>query len=128
MKIVKYLGVLLLAIMALFLFVVNFSSSSSKFECAGKITSGEKETPKTVYIELEEYRWWVSLWSNSDGNIQLEISNEHVGYYDHIVEVGNQLQIYDPPKEMKGNFSTLSKTLALKTPYGFFDGRCRSIK
>jgi hypothetical protein len=25
---------------------------------------------------------------------------------------------------MKGHFSTLSKTLTLKTPYGFSDGKC----
>ncbi len=71
------------------------------------------------------------LGGDSDGHINLEIPNEHYAYYSHLVEVGNQLHIYDSydsPNEMKGMFSTLSKTLALKTLYGFFDGKCNGIK
>ena len=128
MKIAKFLGILLLVIVGLFLFVANFSSVSSNYECTGEISLGESKESKTLFIVLEEYRWWVGLWGNSDGNVQLEIPNEHAGYYSHVVEVGNQLQIYEPPNEMKGNFSTLSKTLALKTPYGFFDGKCMGAK
>jgi hypothetical protein len=128
MKLAKYLGVSLLVVVGLFLFVANFSSVASNYECKGEIASGETKAPKTIYIVLEEYRWWVGLWGDSDGNVKLEIPNEHLGYYSHVVEVGNQLQIYDPPNEMKGHYSTLSKTLALKTPYGFFDGKCVVIK
>lgn len=128
MKLVKYLGALLFIVIGLFLFVANFSSAASNYECPGEISTGENKAPKTIYIVLEEYRWWVGLWSDSDGNLKLEIPNEHLDYYSHVVEVGNQLQIYDPPNEMKGHFSTLSKTLALKTPYGFFDGKCVAIK
>jgi len=114
--------------MGLFLFVANFSSVASNYECTGEISFRESKEPKTIFIVLEEYRWWVGLWSDSDGNIQLEIPNELVSYYNHVVEVENQLQIYDPPKDMKGHFSTLSKMLALETPYGFFDGKCMGIK
>jgi len=128
MKLVKYLGSLLLIVIGLFLFVANFSSISSNYECLGEMSTGENKSSKTIYIVLEEYRWWVGLWSDSDGNLKLEIPNEHLDYYSQVVEVGNQLQIYDPPNEMKGHFSTLSKTLALKTPYGFFDGKCVAIK
>ena len=128
MKFAKYLGVAILAIVVLFLFVSNFSSVTSKFECAGKMSFGENSEPKTIYIVLEEYRWWVGLWSDSDGNVKLEIPNETFKFYQHVVEVGNLRQIYDSPTEMKGSFSTLSKTLSLKTPFGFFDGKCESIK
>ena len=126
MKAAKYLGILLLVIVSLFLFVANFSSVTSNYECTGEISSGESKESKTLFIVLEEYRWWVSLWSDSYGNVQLEIPNEHVGYYSYVIEAGNQFQIYNTPKEMKGSFSTLSKTLALKTPYGLFDGNCTS--
>ena len=128
MKLVKYLGSLLLIVIGLFLFAANFSSVTSNYECPGVITNGENAAPKTIYIVLKEYRWWVGLWSDSDGNLKLEIPNEHLDYYSHVVEVGNQLQIYYRPSEMKGHFSTLSKTLALKIPYGFFDGKCVAIK
>lgn len=128
MKLAKYLGVLLLIVLGVFMFVANFSSASSNYECTGILASGETKAPKTIYIALEEYRWWVGLWSDSDGNVKLEIPNDHLDYYSHVVELGNQLQIYDPPNDMKGHFSTLSKTLSLKTPYGFFDGKCVVIK
>lgn len=128
MKFAKYIVILLLAVVGLFLFVVNFSSVASSYECKGEISVGESKVAKTVYIVLEEYRWWVGLWSDSDADLQLEIPNEHFGYYSHVVAVGNQLQIYDRPNEMKGNFSKLSATLALETPYGFFEGKCLEIK
>lgn len=128
MKFIKYIVAILLTVILLFQFVVNFSGVSSSFECAGEISSGENTEPKTIYIVLDEYRWWVGLWSDSDGNLQLEIPNETVEIYLHLVEVGNQIQIYyDSPNEMKGNFSKLSKTLALKGYFGFFDGKCKAI-
>jgi len=127
MKLVKYLIFLLLAVIGLFLFVANFSSVASSYECKGEVAVGGSKVAKTVYIVHEEYRWWVGLWGDSAGNIKLEIPNEYAGYYGHIVEVGSQRQIYDSPNELKGNFSTLSKVLALQTPYGFFDGKCLTI-
>lgn len=128
MKFIKYLGALAFIVLGLFLFVSNFSIVASSYECIGEIVSGEKQEPVTVYIALERYRWWVGLWNDSDGNMQLEIPNEDIDYYHHTVEVRSQIQIYGEPNEMKGYFSTLSKTLALKTSGGFFDGKCVVIK
>lgn len=128
MQFLKYLAVLLLVVIGLLLLNANFSSVASNYECKGELSVGESNVEKTVYIVLEEYRWWVGLWSDSHGHMLLEIPNEHVNYYNQLVEVGNQIQIYDPPNKVKGNFSTLSKVLALKTPYGFFDGKCLRIK
>lgn len=128
MRFTKFLGVCLFLVAGLFLFVINFSSVTSNYECKGEISYDESKLPKTIYIVTEEFRWWVGLWSDSDGNLKLEIPNEHVNYYSHMVKVGNQLQIYDPPNEMKGNFSTLSKALTLKTTYGYFDGKCSAIQ
>ncbi len=127
MKFLKYLGALTLTAVFLFVFVANFSSATSSFECSGEISFNGDSHPITIYIVLEEYRWWVGLWSDSDGNIQLEIPNETTMYYSHVVEVETQLKIYNSPKDLKGNLSTLSKILALSTPFGFFDGKCKSI-
>ena len=118
---------LIIGIVLLFIFVVNFSIVESRYECQGELTfMGEKE-PKTVYTKLEEYRWWVGLWGESDGNLSLEIPNVYVDYYGHIKETGDQLQIYDWDMNLVGNFSTLSKTLALNSRMGFFDGACIKI-
>jgi len=127
MKLVKHFGALLFAVIVTFLYALNFSVKLSNFECTGKILSSENTEPITVYIILEEYRWWVGLWSDSDGNVKLEIPNKTVDYYSHVIKVGSQLQIYNKPSEMKGNFSMLSKVLSLKTPIGFFDGKCVGI-
>lgn len=124
MKLIKYLGALVVAALLLFVFVVNFSSVESHFQCSGKISSEAGSYPTTIYMKLAEYRWWVGLWGDSDGALWIEIPNKVVEYYGHVVEVGDQLQIFNSPKELKGNFSTLSKTLAISTPVGFFDGTC----
>ncbi|PCJ34863.1 MAG: hypothetical protein COA93_03905 [Alphaproteobacteria bacterium] len=128
MKLIKYIGVLLFTVVILFLFVANFSSVSSSFECVGKVTSKGNVEPKTIYIVIEEYRWWVGLWSDSDGMVKLEIPNEVFEVYLHVIEAGEQLRIYESPNKIKGNFSKLSKVLALQTPLGFFDGKCKVIK
>lgn len=108
--------------------VLGFSSVDSRLQCGGQITSGDESKATTIYIKLEEYRWWVGLWGASDGNLNLEIPNTVLEYYPHIDEVGDQLQIYINQSEFRGNFSKLSKVLALKTPVGFFDGECKYLK
>ena len=123
----KFLFLFALTAVLLFAFVAAFSSKSSSYECVGEMTNGDNLSPSTVYIQLEEYRWWVGLWSDSDGNLKLEIPHKFNGYYEHIVDINIQLQIYSKPQEMKGYFSPLSKALSLQTPSGFFDGKCKRI-
>ncbi len=107
-----------------FVLLANFSTTSQKFECIGQITRQEQQRAVTLYVELEKYRWWVRLWSDSRGNLKLEIPHETLDYFEHIAVAGNQLQIYSPPSKPKGYFSTLSKGLALETSDGFFEGSC----
>ena len=124
MKALKYLGALLAIGVLLFLFVANFSISASSFECVGKATTEGASQPLTVYIKLDEYRWWVGLWSDSDASLHMEIPNRFVNYFGKLIRVGEQYEIFDFNKRLQGNFSTLSKSLALSTSAGFFDGTC----
>lgn len=112
---------------ALIITVFGFSSVETSFECKGQTTLDKKSQPSTIYLKLNEYRWWVGLWSDADGDLKFEIPNQFLGYYTPIHEVGDQLQIYDG-KQIAGNFSKLSMVLELKIPGGFFDGTCTSIK
>lgn len=126
-KAAKYIGFVLAALVILFLFVANFSATEASFQCSGEIT--KDNTPqgsKTVYIKITEYRPWVGLWSDSNGSVHLEVPNEWYDYFDHVDEVGDQLQIFKsyPQKTIKGNFSRLSNVLAIDTPYGLFEGNC----
>ena len=64
------------------------------------------------------------LWSDSDASLHLELPNTFVRFFGHVIRVGDHYQILDFDKKLKGNFSTLSKALAMNTPAGFFDGTC----
>ena len=64
------------------------------------------------------------MWSESDASLHMEIPNSFIDYFGHVVRVGDQYQIFDFNKNLKGNFSTLSKALALSAAAGFFDGTC----
>lgn len=124
MRTIKYLGVSVIAGLFLVVVIANYSSAEFGFECSGKLSSTQQSLPTTIYIKLEEYRGWVGLWSESAGNLRLEIPNQWVEYYDRLAEVGDQVQIFRD-QDLKGNFSSLSRTLALSTPEGFFDGVCK---
>lgn len=128
MKLLKYLTGLLIFVAVLFLVLANFSIVESRYQCSGETSAGESKTPKKLFLALETYRPWVNLWSNSDGNITIEIPNEVVRYYSHVEETGAQLQIYSSPNDLKGNFSTLSRSLSLDTPVGLFEGQCEAIQ
>lgn len=127
-RLAQVLGALVVGAVALFLFVANFSAVETRYECPGTITRDDTSTTTTLFVKVDNYRWWVHLWADSDASFGYEIPNESVGYFSDVIEVGDQLQIYEPQKkDIAGNFSTLSKTLALKVPGGFFDGICKQI-
>jgi hypothetical protein len=98
---------------------IKYSIAETSFQCNGEI-SGESST---IFIKLGEYRWWVHLWSNSDGDLKLEIPNRYYDYYSPLTEIGDQLQIWDREKQ-RGNFSKLSNALTLDTATGVFKGTC----
>ena len=120
------IGLIFIVIIALVV-VFKFSAVETSFECKGKITNENKSEEAAIYIKLSEYRPWVGLWSISDGNLKFEMPSQYFGYYTPIKVSGEQIQIYDDQK-FAGNFSKLSKVLALKVPSGFFDGSCIAIK
>jgi len=79
--------------------------------------------------ETGEDRWRVGLWSDSAGDVTLEVPNEWVEYYGHTQEVGDQMQLLDNSRRLKGNFSALSNSLAVDIPAtGFFDGTCKRLE
>ncbi len=128
MKVMKILGIIGVAVILIFVFLAKFSVVESRFQCPGKISSTDGLRPATVYLKLKEYRWWVGLWSESDAAIYIEVPNTYIDYFGDVKKVGDQYQIFDPAKRIKGNFSFLSKTLAINLPIklqtDFFDGTC----
>ncbi|MDG4885349.1 hypothetical protein [Mesorhizobium sp. WSM4884] len=126
----KVVVVCALGAIALFWLVANFSAVESRFQCDGQVAVQGKRQPMTLYMKLEEYRPWVRLWSDSDASLNLEAPSQWVDYYEHLEAIGDQLQIYEtyPQKALRGNFSRLSKTLALDLKVGgLFDGECKTM-
>ena len=128
MKLLRYAGALLIAAFGLFLFVVYFSAVETRFRCSGEFSSDGNPQKATLYVKLDEYRWWV-VWVDSDGDITLEVQNKPL--VDRFVSVeknGDLLTIYDREKRPRGYFSTLSKTLAVTTSRWSFDGTCNHVE
>ena len=126
MKLLKVLGAVATLAVVLFVLIVNFSAVESRFECTGEISSNGETQPATVFLKQERYRWWVGLWSDSYGSIWLEFPNKTVEYFGYVSKAGDLLQLWDSDKRLKGNFSTLSKSLAVDIPVqGVFTGICK---
>ena len=127
-KLWKYLGLVALFLIILFIIVINFSGKESKFECSGEITQEATRKPTKVYLKLTEYRFWVGLWSKSKGCLSLEIPNRTFAYYEQIDRVGDNLHIYSN-NDAKGLFSRLSNALTLDIgAFGVFEGTCNLIQ
>lgn len=128
MKALKIVAGLLVVILALLVVVANFSTVESRFECNGTLIANGAKKPDTVFFKLEKYRWWVGLWSDSAGSAWVELPNRTVSYFGDVREAGDFLQLGDSPGKLKGNFSTLSKTIGLELGgFGVFDGTCKDI-
>lgn len=129
MRTIKLLGTLGVAAALCFVIVANFSAVESRFQCPGQLSSTDGFHPLTVHLKLEEYRWWVGLWSDSDAAVHIEVPNTYVDYFHNVDRVGDQFHIRDSAYKLKGNYSTLSNALAislpLRLPTDFFDGNCR---
>ena len=57
--------------------------------------------------------------------MHIEIPSTYIDYLGNVRRVGDQYQLFDSAKSLRGNFSTLSKTLAIKLHIGFFEGTCK---
>jgi hypothetical protein len=118
------LSVLLLLI----IYVFNFSVTYYRYECNGIIQKKEAKEDLTVFLKLGVLAFHTKLWSDSDGSLWIESPNQWVDSYTDLDKVADSYQIYSYENELKGNFSTLSKTIMLDTDFGFYDGKCKEIE
>ena len=130
MTALKILGGLVIAAIVFFLIAAEFSAVESRLECGGSITAEGAETPSAVFVKLEKYRWWVSLWSDSWGSAWVELPNRSVSYFPHVTKAGDLIQFWDfPGGNFSGNYSTLSGAIGVDLGgFGLFDGSCKSIR
>ena len=59
---------------ACFYILVNYSAFTRELTCNGhwKQVEQSKEVAEVAHVQLTEYRWWVHLWSESDGNVAVQ--------------------------------------------------------
>ncbi len=84
MKIFKYLAGLIFALVFLFILVANFSTSTESYRCDGVLTNEDGTIEIPLFFELNRYRFWVGLWSDSYGDFKYEIPNTTVGTFLHL--------------------------------------------
>jgi hypothetical protein len=113
----------IILIVGICLYIVVFhSSEESNYRCTGYLNNSNVQTG--VNLRIETYRPWVSLWSDSDAAIWVEIPNQWVDYYGDSEDLGTQLQFFSSSGEIKGNFSKISSNLMASTINGVFEGEC----
>ncbi|WP_155831726.1 hypothetical protein [Hylemonella gracilis] len=130
-KVLTTLGALGLIATVLFAVAIFFSSVESRYECSGTFSKKEATSKDVIFIKINRYRWWVKLWSPSDGALWVEIPGRGFDYYSSLTTVGDQLQISRTDEELKGlwgYYSSLSNTLVLETFGGMFTGQCSKLK
>jgi hypothetical protein len=127
MKLAKYLVAVLILLVAGYLFLVYFSATETRLACDGTMTSKGTGTASKVFVRLQDYRWWVKLWSTSEGSLWLEVPNTTVEYYPRLSVAGDQLQIFNSAGKLQGQLSKLSFALNLSTPAGLFEGSCSEL-
>ena len=115
-------------LIAIVFYILNFSIAYYRYECNGTIQKKEAEEYLTVFLKLGVLSSHTKLWSDSDGSLWVESPNQWVDSYTDLDKVADSYQIYSYENELKGNFSTLSKTIMLDTDFGFYDGRCKEIE
>ncbi len=103
-----------------------FSAKTTNYECTGSFQ--KNSTNKVIFLKHKEYRFWVSLWSDSKGMLWVEIPGKDMDVVTDIKEVGNLLQLYGYSNEMKSFFSTLSKFISIKLSGDFYEVQCKEIK
>ena len=121
----------------LFLYVTAafLSSTETKYSCVGtSVLDGGIAKSNKVFIRLNEYRFWVWLWSKSDGDLWVEVPGREVLYYAFLSKAGDIYGVFlSTDKDglgtnLSGSFSTLSKSLKLYlNEKDLFEGSCSSI-
>jgi hypothetical protein len=126
----RTIGYLIAALIGLFWFLANFSAVETKYACSGAFTPSAKYAKSQVFFRLTSYRFWVGLWSKSDGNLWVEVPDGGtLRYFAHLRQSNDIFAVYDSAGgEFFGNFSTLSNRLNLKLGSGMlFEGDCSQL-
>lgn len=83
----KAIAFLALTVTAGLYIVVNHSEIRQELICKGHWKE-EPSASETAYVQLNEYRWWVRLWADSNGNAKVQTDRRAMSeYIPHIIKI-----------------------------------------
>jgi hypothetical protein len=130
-KILKILATLVAMYIAFLVIGANFSAVPTKYKCTGNLTHRDETKRAEVFMLLKDYRWWVGLWSKSDGYVHIEAPNQLTTLlFEHVNESATSFDFQQSESDVTsyGGFSKLSNKLFFSNPYfGAFDGVCKEL-
>lgn len=129
-KLLKYVGLVVILIITINVFIINFSTTETKYQCTGEIVTDGTSDSINFFMVHTEYRFWVHLWSKSDGKMLLEYPDGTLDSYLYLKDSDPLIYIHESTSDTgwKGRFSSLSKDLRLSTYLGRFRGKCERLK
>ncbi len=122
MKIVTILFVSLFFATVCLIVFINFSTVSATYSCKDK---SYLYRTNPLFITIEKYHPWASLWSSAQGNLTYEIPLKEFGTYRFINKTQKLLHLYkDDKREIEGSFSMQNNILSLNMKNTTFEGTC----
>lgn len=132
MRNIKWVSFLAVAVVVLVGAAVKFSAVEVRYQCQAEVYRAQsQQTEASLEFRMAEYRWWMRLWSGSDGSLWLESPKEIVQHHAdlRVTEeyLGRHWYILDSDGKERGGFSTSDGMLAVETPVGLFAGTCLKV-
>jgi hypothetical protein len=120
--ILKIIAVAVSLLAVCFYVVVNYSELTQELTCNGywRELGQNKEVAEVAHVQLTEYRWWVHLWSESDGNVKVQTEKVALAHYIPFVEKIGQgsLALYEFRESksgaLKGGYRAANGEITLK--------------
>ena len=122
MKLHKYFGPI--CGIVFFQFVACSTGDNLVIECSGKISNSELTENAVIIINFTDYKWWLSLWKNSDVSLKIKTQNENTVFSGHVLEGDKLFQIFDSENSFIGSLTKTDMKLNLQSKLGLFIGSC----
>jgi hypothetical protein len=107
-----------------FLFDAFSTGDNQVIECSGKIFNSELTKDTVIIINFTDYKWWLSLWKNSDVSLKLKTQNENTVFSGHVLEGDKLFQIFGSENSFIGALTKTDMELNLHSKLGLFIGSC----
>jgi hypothetical protein len=129
----QILGAVVVVCAGLLYIVINHSTITRELTCVGSLTNGSDRLPDTAHVQLIEYRWWVHLWSDSDGNAKAQLEDFSSSIYiSNIKKIGDgSLALYqfkdDDGNNLVGGYREANGEITFRLASGltFTGDQCR---